>query len=388
MSQGGAIAARLYALFLTDPLLLVTITAPTSGATVTTASPTVSWTFEPGPQVTYRVIVYADSAGTTIVYDSGILASGSKSHVIPAGILDNSTTYYLLVQTSSASGQAGESPQPHSFTTDIAPQGAAPTLTATPEGGKCETDQTELPLIRLAWSAYEEQSGETLLGYDVLKRTIGASAWVRIANMDGTTPVRSFVDAQVAPSQTYEYAVRAVVEDASANVLYTPVQSDVTAMVETDFTFLHLVGHGDAGCEDETAPTSAQLRQAAAYRRFVRFDGWSPDTNVDTDLRIEPTWGREKPVGFAGEKLAATFQLPGHAHRLDDTTYWSAILDLLEGQRDLPSVVCLRFGRARQMYYVLIDQPRRADSQRQYTPSMRAIEVDWDESDWYCEWGA
>lgn len=83
----------------------VTITAPSS-STVTTASLLVQWTTT--SQVKYRIYLY-DETGDTLIYDSGVVVSGTSSATIPSGYYHNDTSYQLIVWVEDSTPLSGES---------------------------------------------------------------------------------------------------------------------------------------------------------------------------------------------------------------------------------------------------------------------------------------
>jgi hypothetical protein len=84
----------------------VTMSSPTDGSTVTTSALTVTWTTT--NQAQYRVRLYADG-GTTALYDSGWTVSGTSSHNIPAGYIENGTAYDLVVEVEDTTPLTGSS---------------------------------------------------------------------------------------------------------------------------------------------------------------------------------------------------------------------------------------------------------------------------------------
>ena len=382
--------SQLYAHFLAPTLVGITVTTPADAATVTSAEVPFAWTFGPGPQVTYRLRVYANADGTGLVYDSGIQISSTMSHTIPAGALLNGVTYYGQVDATNAQGQSAQSPLVE-FTLSISPFGTI-TVSATPMGGACTADQTDLPRIVVSWSKYFNVGLENFIAYFVLRREAGEVEYTRIARLyslsNGEGNVLSFVDAAVRPGATYQYAVLPVIDDSGNTLIGEPQDPPATARVDTDFTFVHLVGNGGS-CEalPENDPSLLPNRlQGNAWRRFVRFDNWNPRQQIAPDVSVQSTWGNEKPAGFIGDQLAYTFTVPGLPAMLKDPTLWDKVEDLLRGQRDLPSVLCLRFGRAKQMFFVLATSGQRSHSQVQFTPELRFSEVRFAVEDWYCEY--
>lgn len=84
----------------------VTMVSPTDGSTVTTSALAVSWTTT--NQVNYRVRLYADG-GSTALYDSGTTVSGTSSHSIPSGYIENGVSYDLVVDVEDTTPLSGSS---------------------------------------------------------------------------------------------------------------------------------------------------------------------------------------------------------------------------------------------------------------------------------------
>jgi hypothetical protein len=84
----------------------VTMVAPLDGDTLTASSLAVSWTTT--NQAKYRVRLYADG-GTTALYDSGLTVSGTSSHNIPSGYIQNGSAYDLVVDVEDTLALTGSS---------------------------------------------------------------------------------------------------------------------------------------------------------------------------------------------------------------------------------------------------------------------------------------
>jgi len=84
----------------------VTMVAPTDGSTVTTSALAISWTTT--NQAQYRVRLYPDG-GTTALYDSGWTVSGTSSHSLPAGYIENGVAYDLVVDVEDTTPLTGSS---------------------------------------------------------------------------------------------------------------------------------------------------------------------------------------------------------------------------------------------------------------------------------------
>lgn len=84
----------------------VTMVAPTDGSTVTTSALSISWTTT--NQAQYRVRLYPDG-GSTALYDSGWTVSGTSSHSLPAGYIENGVDYDLVVDVEDTTPLTGSS---------------------------------------------------------------------------------------------------------------------------------------------------------------------------------------------------------------------------------------------------------------------------------------
>lgn len=84
----------------------VTMVSPTDGSTVTTSALSISWTTT--NQAQYRVRLYPDG-GTTALYDSGWIVSGTSSHSLPAGYIENGVAYDLVVDVENTTPLTGSS---------------------------------------------------------------------------------------------------------------------------------------------------------------------------------------------------------------------------------------------------------------------------------------
>lgn len=81
----------------------VTVSSP-AHLQVVSALPAIAWTLENGPQTSYHVKIYSDSARTVLVYDSGLVISATGSHTVSEA-LDFETTYYLTVTVTTAASE-------------------------------------------------------------------------------------------------------------------------------------------------------------------------------------------------------------------------------------------------------------------------------------------
>jgi hypothetical protein len=184
----------------------VTVTSPTVGATITTASLPVTWTTT--GQVKKRIYLY-DETGATLIYDSGVVVDGTGSATIPSGYYHNDTTYQLVVWVEDSTPLSGES-SAIPFTVDYVEPDAVTNFTVTPVSvGNDPNGWTTAN--RLTWDA-------TTYGTDVWQRyeierqaASGVDAtlilWQRI-----TSPVQvSVTDYTPAAATEYTYTIRQII---------------------------------------------------------------------------------------------------------------------------------------------------------------------------------
>jgi len=176
-----------------------TITAPTNGATLNTATTTLTWSSP--TQDAYRVRKVADAAGAadtaTVYFDTGIVEQANvRSHQLTFATNSRFEHLQVLVRTSGLWSAWGSTRILVSFTPPATPTitvavntaAGALTVTAvhpTPTGGQ-----------------------PTVTSLDVHRRLVGeAGDGIRVAA--GRTPTGSFIDHTVASGVSYEYRVRA-----------------------------------------------------------------------------------------------------------------------------------------------------------------------------------
>ena len=92
--------------------VIMAITTPSVGGVATASNLAVVWSFTGGSgvQANYRVRLYA-SDGSTLLYDSGVIASALLTHTIPSGVIHNGEAYYVQVTGEDTLGLDGASAQ-------------------------------------------------------------------------------------------------------------------------------------------------------------------------------------------------------------------------------------------------------------------------------------
>jgi len=346
---------RHYALFLGTPVLAGTITAPTCGGSATSAAITVSWTFAPGPQQSFTVQVFTDAALTVLAYYSGVVASATQSHVIPAGSLSNGVTYYVLVDFVNTLGQTGQAGGAAcSFLTAFAPSVDVTGLTVKVQGG-C-ADPASIPAFRLAWTQVVPGAGETFVSYYVKRREGGDTVWTRIATVTAVGTL-SYVDYNVRSRAVYQYAIVWEATTAGGTLISTEVA--VNGYVDFDHCWIHEVGAGTTN---------------------ARFDQFEADISVIQDIQTILTWGRSAPTVQVGEKQFHQISLPGLSRHLRDRARWQGLRDMLARQRTASAVYCVRMGAARELWFCSIAGLSRKTGQMEYAPDLSLIEIEYSEA--------
>ena len=218
---------------------VLAVSSPADGATVATASLTVSWSVSSGgPQVKYQVWVYADGDTGTTIYDSGLTTSTAVNHVIPSGYLRNSTSYDVVVAVTNSTPLTG-----YSATTNIAVAFTAPTAVAnfqvTPV--KIGLDPFETA-VRLSWDQTAYSSPE-FQEYTLYRSADGGPDADEIILARITAPGEiAFVD--YTPASDYEYTYSITVTTLTGADSLESDRSEDTTSVTLAGTVLSLVGNG------------------------------------------------------------------------------------------------------------------------------------------------
>lgn len=340
-------------------IIAVTLTAPGSGAIVTSSAVAAAWTFSPGTQATYRVRVFSGpTLGSTLIYDSGVVTSGAGTHTIPSGSLLDGTTYYVFVTLSTFEGGVGES-EFRQFTTDFATTDNIEGLTIDVLGGDCGFEPERLPGLRLCWDAAPViPDFEEFVRYEVRKRRAGETADTRIAQISDIDTL-CLVDYQVAASVTYEYTVQWVATDGVNEFISAPQAAPTRGLVSFPWLFIHVIGD----------PT-----------RFVKFYSWQTGESRSQDATLTQHVGRTARTAHFGEARNSDFSITGFDQLLKTPRIWQALRDFLDQQADAGAVLCARWGRASEMQFVVALTPGRDLLQKTYAQRIVLAEVHYSEA--------
>jgi hypothetical protein len=207
----------------------VTVTSPSDGATITTASLNVAWTVT--GQVKYQVRLYEDG-GSTIVYDSGLITSATTSHTIPSGYLRNGESYDLTVSVTDSTPLTGTS---SIVNIDVA--FTAPTAVAN-LSASVYNDAS----IRVSWDQTSYSSPE-FSEYTLSRWADGGpdAAPIVLARLTSPTDV-AFIDD--APASGYEYTYGVTVVTVTGVDVLESDQVTASATVTLAATVLSLLGNG------------------------------------------------------------------------------------------------------------------------------------------------
>jgi hypothetical protein len=191
-----------YQLFYVTDSPAVTITAPTSGATVTTGIPTVSWTTNIGGikyQKSYKVTV---TVGSQTIYDSGWVNSQNLSHSIPVGYLTNSTQYTLTVSVIDSFNLQGSAAL--NFSTAWTPPASV---------GPLSTYISQFGDMGFVYVVADPTGIDTdVITFNLKRRKYGETNWETLYTWYDFSHRMGYRDYLVGSGQTYEYTVTQTVD--------------------------------------------------------------------------------------------------------------------------------------------------------------------------------
>ena len=334
----------------------VVVTSPLDGALIDAASFTVAWAIA-ATQDQYRIQLYADPLGETIVYDSLWQVSASQSATVATGSsLTSNRLYYLRVFVHTAAGESEETAITSFFfglaaSTDV----TGVTARAFPA---CSPSPQDNPGIIVSWQAPALSGTETFLCYEIRRRKIGEATYIKLARVLDQAKL-SYFDAACTPSTTYEYAVVYYADDtaSSQTVISSEQATPQRATVVFDWIYVHAL-------DDPTL--------------FLRISSDGGTVTPGQDIAIDQTWGRQAPTAWVGEALSVAISLPGLDALRAKPRQWQTLRTLQERQSD--TTLCLRFGVDREMYYCTMTRlAKDISSYKTFSPSLEFQEVAHDE---------
>ena len=202
----------------------VTVTSPTVGATITTASLPVTWTTT--GQVKKRIYLY-DETGATLIYDSGVVVDGTGSATIPSGYYHNDTTYQLVVWVEDSTPLSGES-SAIPFTVDYVEPDAVTNFTVTPVSvGNDPNGWTTAN--RLTWDA-TDYGTDVWQRYEIVRSAASGVDMAEILWQSLTSPTQITVtDYTPANGIEYTYTIRQITKSGLDELESVAVSATATA---------------------------------------------------------------------------------------------------------------------------------------------------------------
>lgn len=299
----------------------VTVNEPTVDQLETTANVPVSWTLTGDTQQSYRVVVYADAAGTEIVWDSGTVISSDNAIVVPEGILDTDSEYWVQVDLHGVTAGSEVISDLIHFTTHWTTSVNISGLTIEAVGDLC--DDT-LPGFTLRWNQVVPGAGETFVRYLIRRREAGETQWTTIKTIDFILTT-TYTDYNVRSYAVYEYSVIWAATAVAGALISADVI--VRSRVRFQYSFVH-----------STVDPSYWLR-------LEFFEGSATPQIEVTHQRL---WGRQAPTAFLSEAFSRSFSVSLLEGLRRDTRRWN----MLQAMLQLSDTFCLRFGPDRERYFV------------------------------------
>lgn len=194
----------------------LSITAP-SGSTITSATPTVTWSLTGATQAAWQLIVTRSTDAATILYDTGVMSSATTSWTLPPGVVvDESWSYKVTVWTwdtvtrEATPGVPTYSEASKTLTVADGATGAPTGITATPD--------PVTPAVVVGWTNSGTNDFEVVRDGSVVAVLDNADAKVSGSSY-------AWTDWTAQPLVQHSYQVRAV----SASNIHSPRSAAATA---------------------------------------------------------------------------------------------------------------------------------------------------------------
>lgn len=337
--------------------LTVAITSPTPDEVLTRGDPTFAWTPVAG-QVTYQIRVSTDIDGLDIIYDSGTVISGASSHAMPAGFLLNAGSYYVWVDVTTSDPLEAISDLVH-FTTSFATSVNVTGLTLVRIGDQCE-DPADTPHFRLRWTQVTPGGGETFVSYDVLRRVFGDTAWTRIAVIEDVATVH-YEDFCVVSETQYEWAVIWEADTAGGTLSSDIQPSPPSSSVTYSYAYLH---------EKDNPETYG-----------VPLESFELTVTPQQEIVFNRAWGRAARTAFIGEGYDHVIQLTTLPQmRREATDRLARLRAIIQRQATAGTVLCLRIGIDKALYWVQVPAAPTQLSQLQWSAQITLQETHFEEA--------
>lgn len=224
-----------------------------------------------------------------------------------------------------------------------------------------------LSFLRVAWDEPTPEPDEEFVRYSIYRRIAGTTSWTKVGEVTpiGTT---QFDDYNVAWERSYEYAVTWAANIGGA-VIESPRQ-----------TFAGSLDSDDA----KRASPSPSRREATLHvvddpETYVQLTQQSVNVREELDVAFLRAWSRAEPTPHVGTRQSATITINAAEFWNSNREMWDSLVEVLQAQRDLGSVLCLRHRE--ELYFVAVDNGSRSDRRPvQYDMAVSLREVHYDES--------
>ena len=259
----------------------VTGTSPTAGQTITTNTPTITWSTT--NQQKYQVDIYRTSTGA-LVYSSGLVTSAASSHAIPTGYLFNNTSYQYTVLVENNVPLQGSSA---AITFSVAY--TAPSIVTNFQASQFSAGNDASPsAVLLSWDNATDNPSK-FVEYTIYRTDSNTSESIILARLTSIEQNR-FVDYMPASGVAYTYAISKTILQGSNE---QTVSAQVTAQQTVTLKHPVICSAQDGG----TYRLGLQLLRALAL-----------DHRDDSAYFM--TWGSEQPTVITS---------PSHYHRMTAT---------------------------------------------------------------------
>jgi hypothetical protein len=205
-----------------------TISTPSNGSTVTTVTPTITWSYSGGTQQYYTIDIKQTDSGGAII--KNITALGpyfgtETSKAIPAGYLNTNKYYNLTLTVTSTDNLTDPSPS----TVNVLVQTDAPN----PIVGVDTVANESLSSVTLSWTETTLKANHTFIAYRIYRRRPSLTDW-ELAGEVSKKSTTTFTDWYAGNTVTYQYVVRGVTHKSDAGVeLESPDDSSGGSFGET-----------------------------------------------------------------------------------------------------------------------------------------------------------
>lgn len=278
------------------------ITSPTDGGTITSSTPTVTWTST--DQNRYRLTFY-ETGTTTVAYQRGWVVSAAQEWTVPAGYLHNNHVYdiELIVEDNQPlQGFAQIVTVEGAFTGPPAATGFSATPIAVDDNDPWPT------AIQVQWDATSEPGG-TFVGYYLYRDDIGLTGrpYKTFPSPDQT----SWVDPVPASGREYTYALRVVGQRDLDRVTSARVYASATVTlkgvvlcdVNNPYTYRAVLD--DVQSRDRNRKRDEQTFMVGANKEPITFRSPTSYWEIPGEYRIIPPNGASEKVAAIAQRAAA-----------------------------------------------------------------------------------